>query len=112
MAVSIRFARRGRRNRPFFRIVVADSRSPRDSKFIDRLGYYDPIPDPEVVVVKKDRLIHWLLRGAQPTKSVKSILSRQGIWSEVVQEVERLKRQGGNKASEKAEPQPEVEGDQ
>ncbi len=91
MAVSIRFRRCGRRNRPFYRIVVADARSPRDGRFIENIGYYDSIPDPEVVEVKRDRLIYWLLQGAKPTRSLKSILSRRGIWAEVIKEVEMRK---------------------
>ncbi|RKZ25217.1 30S ribosomal protein S16 [bacterium] len=83
MAVSIRFRRGGRRNRAFYRIVVADSRSPRDGKFIENIGYYDPLPDPEVVEIKKDRMIYWLEKGAQPTSNLKSILKRNKIWQEL-----------------------------
>lgn len=83
MAVSIRFRRGGRRNRAFYRIVVADSRSPRDGKFIENIGYYDPLPDPEVVEIKKDRMIYWLEKGARPTSNLKSILKRNKIWQEL-----------------------------
>ena len=83
MAVSIRFRRGGRRNRAFYRIVVADSRSPRDGKFIENIGYYDPFPDPEVVEIKKDRMIYWLEKGARPTSNLKSILKRNKIWQEL-----------------------------
>jgi len=83
LAVSIRFRRGGRRNRAFYRIVVADSRSPRDGKFIENIGYYDPLPDPEVVEIKKDRMIYWLEKGAQPTSNLKSILKRNKIWQEL-----------------------------
>jgi len=83
LAVSIRFRRGGRRNRAFYRIVVADSRSPRDGKFIENIGYYDPLPDPEVVEIKKDRMIYWLEKGARPTSNLKSILKRNKIWQEL-----------------------------
>lgn len=113
MGVSIRFRRGGRRNRPFYRIVVADSRSPRDGRFIENIGYYDSIPDPEVVNVKRDRLVYWLLRGAQPSKSLKSILSRKGIWREVIQEVDEQKRTVVAKVEQpidvRTEPQPEID---
>ena len=91
LAVSIRFRRGGRRNRPFYRIVVADARSPRDGKFIENLGYYDPLPDPEIVKVKEDRVVYWMVRGAIPTQSVKSIFRRQGIWKRIVEQVEQEK---------------------
>ncbi len=92
MAVSIRFRREGRKHRAFFRMVAADSRSPRDGKFLEILGYYDPLPTPEVVSCKKDRLIYWLSKGAKPTQSVKSILSRKGIWKEIVDEINTSKK--------------------
>ncbi len=107
MAVSIRFRRGGRRNRPFFRIVVADSRSPRDGKFIENLGYYDPIPDPEIVKVKEDRMVYWLLQGAIPTKSLKSILKRQGLWQKLVERVEQEKSAAKTKVEQR--PEQEVE---
>ena len=77
MAVAIRFRREGRKKRPFYRIVVADSRAPRDGRFIEIVGHYDPLPEPEKVEVKRDRLVYWLSEGAQPTKNLKSLLKRQ-----------------------------------
>jgi len=113
LAVSIRFRRGGRRNRPFFRIVVADSRSPRDGKFIETLGYYDPLPDPEIVKVKEDRMVYWLVQGAIPTKNLKSILRRQGLWAKLVKmaEEEKLKAKSKSQQTEQktAEPQAEAE---
>ena len=87
MAVAIRFRRGGRRNRPFYRIVVADSRSPRDGRFIEAIGYYDPMPKPHKVEINRERLMHWLLLGARPSQSVKSILAGNGIWKEIAQEM-------------------------
>jgi small subunit ribosomal protein S16 len=62
-------------------VVVADSRSPRDGRFIERIGYYDPIPDPAVVVIDEEKALRWLMVGAQPTDTVKSLLSKVGIWA-------------------------------
>lgn len=80
MAVRIRLTRMGRRNRPFYRIVVADSRSRRDGKFIEQIGTYDPIKkQDENSTVKEDRVLYWLREGAQPSDTVKKILSKAGI---------------------------------
>lgn len=80
MAVRIRLTRMGRRNRPFYRIVVADARSRRDGKFIEQIGTYDPIKrQDENSTVKEDRVLYWLRQGAQPSDTVKKILSKAGI---------------------------------
>ena len=91
MAVSIRFRRGGRRNRPFYRIVVSDSRSPRDGRFIETIGHYDPLKNPELFEIKRDRLLHWMSLGAKPTVSVKSMLSRKGMWKEALLEIQQKK---------------------
>ncbi len=72
--VAIRLTRMGRKNRPFYRIVVVDKRKPRDTKVIEYLGYYDPLKEPSVIKVDFERVDYWLKRGAQPTKTVKAIL--------------------------------------
>lgn len=77
--VRIRLRREGRRNRPFYRVVVADSRAPRDGAFIEIIGYYDPLPDPPVIVIDKEKAIKWLQKGAQPTEAVTSLLKKAGI---------------------------------
>jgi len=79
MPVRIRLRRQGRRNRPFFWIVVANSRSPRDGKYIEKLGYYDPIPHPEIIEINIDRAIYWLNNGAQPTEAVVPLLRKTGV---------------------------------
>ncbi len=79
MAVKLRLRRMGRKKRPFYRIVVADSRSPRDGRFIEEIGFYNPLTDPATVEVKEERALYWLGVGAIPTNTVKNILSRQGI---------------------------------
>ena len=82
MAVKLRLKRMGAKKKPFYRIVVADSRSPRDGKTIDELGYYNPIKDETEIKVDKEKAIDWLNKGAQPTDTVRSILSKQGIMKE------------------------------
>ncbi len=82
MAVKLRLKRMGAKKKPFYRIVVADSRSPRDGKTIDELGYYNPIKDEAEIKVDKEKAIDWLNKGAQPTDTVRSILSKQGIMKE------------------------------
>ncbi|WP_283581755.1 30S ribosomal protein S16 [Ligilactobacillus hohenheimensis] len=79
MSVKIRLKRMGSKKRPFYRIVVADSRSPRDGRFIESVGTYSPLTEPETVTLKEDQIMSWLNNGAQPSATVKNILSRQGI---------------------------------
>ena len=79
MAVKIRLSRVGRRNAPFYRVVVADSRSPRDGRFIEILGVYQPLKNPAEIKVKEDRAIMWLERGAIPSETVRSIFRKLGI---------------------------------
>jgi small subunit ribosomal protein S16 len=76
--VKIRLARHGARKKPFYRIVVADSRSPRDGRFIDQLGFYDPTKNPAVVQLKKDKVEKWLQQGAQPTDTVAQLIKKAG----------------------------------
>ena len=76
MAVTIRLQRAGARNRPFYRVVVADSRKPRDGAFIEKVGYYDPIPDPDVISLEMERVRDWLQKGARPSDAVRSLIRR------------------------------------
>lgn len=78
--VKIRLARMGKKKRPFYRVVVTNSRSPRETKFLDTLGYYDPLREPEVFEVAEEKLIFWQQRGAQVSETVKNLLIRKGIW--------------------------------
>ena len=82
MAVKMRLKRMGAKKRPFYRIVVADSRSPRDGRFIEEVGYYNPIENPAVVKVDKELTMKWLNNGATPTDTVRDILSKEGILKE------------------------------
>ncbi len=81
MAVKIRLKRIGAKKNPYYRVVVADSRSPRDGKFIEEIGTYDPMAEPAVVKVDADKVSTGLKNGAQPTETVKSLLVRSGIIS-------------------------------
>ena len=76
--VKIRLARHGAKKRPFYRIVAADSRSPRDGRFLERLGSYDPTRDPALIEIKQDRLTEWLKNGAQPTETVARLIKKAG----------------------------------
>ncbi len=79
MAVKIRLKRMGAKKRPFYRVIVADSRSPRDGRFIETLGTYNPLTDPAEISIKEEETLSWLSKGAQPTDTVKNILSKAGI---------------------------------
>ncbi len=79
MAVKIRLKRMGAKKKPFYRIIVADSRSPRDGRFIEALGTYNPLTNPASINVKEEETLSWLAKGAQPTDTVRNILSKAGI---------------------------------
>ena len=79
MAVKIRLKRMGSKRKPFYRIVVADSRSPRDGRFIEEIGYYNPVVEPVQVKIDEESVLKWLSNGAQPSDTVRNILSREGI---------------------------------
>ncbi len=78
--VKIRLKRMGATKRPFYRVVVADSRSPRDGRFIENIGKYHPLEEPSLVQIDEDRALYWLSQGAQPTEQVQILLKVQGIW--------------------------------
>lgn len=80
--VKIRLRRMGKKKSPFYRIVVADSRYPRDGRFIEELGYYDPMKEPVDIKVDADKAKDWLAKGAQPTETVKSLLKKSGVIGE------------------------------
>ncbi|MEE9439790.1 MAG: 30S ribosomal protein S16 [Saprospiraceae bacterium] len=79
MAVKIRLARRGRRKRPFYHIVIADARAPRDGKFIEQIGSYNPMTKPATIEIDRDKAFDWLEKGAQPTDTVRAILRFKGV---------------------------------
>ena len=79
MAVKLRLKRMGSKQKPFYRIVAADSRFPRDGRFLEVVGTYNPITTPAEVKVDEEKAIYWLTNGAQPTETVRNILSKEGI---------------------------------
>lgn len=79
MAVKIRLKRMGAKKSPFYRIVVADSRSPRDGRFIETVGTYNPVTEPAQVEINEEQVLKWLKDGAKPSDTVRNLLSKQGI---------------------------------
>ena len=79
MAVKIRLRRMGAKRAPFYRVVVADSRYPRDGRFIEEIGYYDPMKNPPEIKLDTDKAEQWIKNGAQPTDPVKNILKKSGV---------------------------------
>ncbi len=78
MAVKIRLRRIGAKKAPFYRIVVADSRYPRDGRFIEEIGYYNPLTEPAVINIDNEKAKQWIANGAQPTETVKALLKKNG----------------------------------
>lgn len=77
--VKIRLRRMGATRRPFYRLVVADARSPRDGRFIEQLGYYDPLTEPATIKIDEEKVMMWLGQGAQPSDAARTLLRREGI---------------------------------
>jgi small subunit ribosomal protein S16 len=84
MAVKIRMTRMGAKKKPFYRQVVADSRAPRDGKFIEQIGTYNPLTEPAQVKIDEEKAIKWLSTGAQPTETVKVLLKKHGVYEKLV----------------------------
>lgn len=85
MSVKIRLARGGAKKKPFYQIVVADERAPRDGRYIENLGQYDPRQDQPLLALKEDRTLEWLKKGAQPTDTVRRLLRTSGVWAKFKQ---------------------------
>jgi len=83
MAVKIRLRRMGAKKRPFYRLVVADSRAPRDGRFIETLGYYNPCVEPNELKIDNERAAHWLKCGAQPSDTAQALLKKQGVYEQI-----------------------------
>jgi len=81
--VKIRLTRFGTNKKPFYRIIATDSRSPRDGRFLEILGFYSPRSNPILVNLKSERIIFWIKKGAQPTETVLSLLKKEGIWQKI-----------------------------
>ena len=82
MATKIRLRRLGAKKSPFYRIVVADSRAPRDGRFIEEIGYFNPVSESEEIKVDEEKALKWLSTGAQPSETVKSLFKRNGVWAQ------------------------------
>ena len=82
MAVKMRLRREGKKKQPFYRVVVADVRSPRDGRFIEDIGFYQPLHEPSTISIDRDRALYWLRNGVQPSDAVVNLLRIQGIWEE------------------------------
>ncbi len=79
MAVKIRLRRMGAKKRPFYRIVVADSRSPRDGRFIEEIGHFNPISEPVDIKINDEKAVEWLKKGAQPTDTIRDLFKKHGV---------------------------------
>jgi len=86
MTTRIRLRRMGSKGRPFYRVVVADQRSPRDGRFIENIGKYHPLNDPSVIEIDEARALYWLRVGAQPSDQVRNLMTKVGIWETFVTE--------------------------
>ncbi|MCD5436040.1 30S ribosomal protein S16 [Lactobacillus delbrueckii] len=86
MSVKIRMRRMGAKRKPFYRIVVADSRAPRDGRFIEEVGYYNPVSQPKELKLDEDKIFEWLKKGAQPSDTVRSLLSGAGLMAKLHEE--------------------------
>ncbi len=86
MSTRIRLRRMGSKGRPFYRVVVADQRSPRDGRFIENIGRYQPLQDPSLIEIDQERALHWLRVGAQPSNQVRNLMEKVGIWEAFVAE--------------------------
>ncbi len=83
MSVKIRLRRMGAKKAPFYRLVVADSRYPRDGRFLDEIGYYNPTTEPATLVVQEDKAADWISKGAQPSDTVRSLLKQKGVFKKI-----------------------------
>lgn len=85
MAVKFRLSRHGSKKKPFYRVVVADSRSPRDGAFIERVGSYDPLKDPAEISLDREKVKDWYKKGARPTRTVENLFKQEGVLKELTQ---------------------------
>ena len=105
MALKIRMKRMGKKNTPFYRMVIQDSRWRRDGKTIEDLGWYDPVKQPAQISIKEERVFYWIDNGAQVSETVRSILKKQGLWDKFrSKEYKETLKQAQEKAQQKAQP--------
>ena len=100
--VKIRLRRVGAKNRPMYRVVVADARSPRDGAFIEIIGHYNPLTDPEAFAIDEEKALGWLRRGAQPTDTVARLLSKSGVMQKFKPSPARRSKSAKSKTTTKA----------
>lgn len=100
MAVKIRLSRTGRKKMPYYRVVVADERMPRDGRFIEILGHYDPKVEPSLIVIDKEKASAWLAKGAQPSGAVVHLLEIVGVLEKPVKKVPKKKKKAPTKTKE------------
>ncbi len=108
MALAIRLRRMGRKKKPFYRVIVADKREPRQGRLVDDLGYYNPMTDPAQVQINEEKALIWLKNGAEPTETARSLLSKAGILkkfheSRVAEDEENLQGQSPEEDKEEDE---------
>lgn len=103
MSVRIRLKRMGMKKQPSYRVVVADSRSPRDGRIIENIGWYNPRTEPSAISINEEKALHWLNNGALPTETVEKLLKITGIWSHFEQEKAAVKAARVEKAGASAE---------
>ena len=112
MPVKIRLTRMGKKKQPSYRVVVVDSRKPRDGAYIEQIGRYDPRQEPSLVEINNDRALDWLQKGAQPTERAKKLLEISGAWTRFAIDRGEIHTVGSTAASQPApapEPEPEPE---
>lgn len=100
MSTRIRLKRIGSKKQPYYRLVVADQRTPRSGKTIEELGTYGPVTDPPLLQIKTERALHWLLEGAQPTDTAKSLLKKVGVMADFAEAHKQRKAQKAEKAAQ------------
>ncbi len=93
--LKIRLSRVGKKKRPSYRIVVADSRAARDGALVDIIGHYDPLTDPATIVINEEKALHWLQRGAQPSEAAAKLLAKSGLKSEGEEQTSEVEPEGG-----------------
>lgn len=108
MAVAIRLKRTGRKSKPFYRVIVADERSPRQGKFADDLGYYDPMQEPAQIQIDEEKALMWLKDGAKPTETARSLLSKAGILQKF-HDQRQSHKEGGTQTAEQSDSEQEEE---
>ena len=100
MAVKIRLRRMGAKKNPFYRIVVADSRSPRDGRFIEEIGYYNPLTEPKTVKIDNEKAMIWLNNGAKPTDTVDRLFKQNGVYGSIEEKNEEINNEVINNEEE------------